>query len=149
VSGRTFGFDQVNGYLGQMKGKLDRSMKETLTDATLAIEGRVKSTLASGRKEWPSLAASTIAGTKRGERDHLLNVTGHMMRSVTHEIGDDVAIVGSPLEYAPVQEYGSKRAGRGRHTVIPARPHYQPAAEEALPGIKTRMLKRVESAGKR
>ena len=129
-----FGFREVNRYMGQLNGRVRRGVKDAMTDAALIVEGKVKEFISEGRSEWVRHSPATTA--RRGVGARILYDTGTMLRNVTHEVSDKMAIVGSPNEADPVHEFGTTRAGRGRHTTIPARPHYQPAVKETLGDVK-------------
>jgi HK97 gp10 family phage protein len=60
---------------------------------------------------WPPLAGSTIA---RKGFDRPLYETGELQNSIQHNVDDHEAYVGTDVEYAKYQEYGTSR--------IPARP---------------------------
>lgn len=157
----TFGFERLMSYVQQLPGKMRQAQREALTDCALAVEGRVRRIIETGGKTvaspiWPMWAPATRKAREerrstmhraRGTGMEMLYDTGHMMRQVTHEVGEEVAIVGSPLVYDPVHEFGTHQAGRGRETVIPARPHYLPAMRDELPGVEAKFVKRMRAAG--
>ena len=71
-------------------------------------------------REWEQLAASTLAHHDRmGVGDSPLMVTGQLYASIQHEIEDGQAIIGSKMDIAKYQEFGTDR--------IPARPFMGPA----------------------
>jgi len=153
MGGLTFGFDEVERKLSGIVGGFDRACEEWVKDGVLIVEGATKKNLADGRSEWPDLAESTVRGTKRGRRDHMLNVEGTMMRSVTSAVekkGKDskgyVGWHGVDNVIGPTHEFGSKRAGRGRSTVIPERPYMRPAITESERKLKEAFAKRVREA---
>jgi len=154
VTGLTFGFEMAQARLQGIAGAFDRACEEFVQDGCLIIEGATKKNLQDGREEWPDLSESTIAGSDRGPRDHMLNVTGHMMRGVTHVIRkggkSTVGYIGWSTggEYAPAQEFGSTRAGKSRRVKIPARPHMRPAVEENEERLNRAFEKRVREAVK-
>jgi phage gpG-like protein len=157
----TFGFDQLNTYMSGLAGRLRQSQRDALTDAALLVEREVKSILNSGGQGlgWAPHAEATKQSARYGVRLRrakkfdtnvtLLHDTGHMKRTVTHEVDDEIAIIGSSTIYDGVHEFGTKIAGRSRRVHIPARPHYEPAVKRALPGVKAKFIERVERAGKR
>jgi len=69
--------------------------------------------------------------------------TGTLMRSIKSEVEGHRAIVGSSLEYAPVHEFGTTRAGRRRNVRIPARPYLRPAAEENVEEMRELFVRRL------
>lgn len=149
----TFGFDEARAKLAGVVGAFDRACEEWVKDAALIVEARTKDVLTEGRAEWPDLAESTVRGTNRGRRDHMLYVEGTMRRSVTSAIdkrGKDskgyVGWMGVDNQIGPTQEFGTKRAGRGRHTVIPARPYMRPAVKESEGKLKEAFVRRVREA---
>ncbi len=74
--------------------------------------------------------------------------TGTLMNSIKSVVERDEAVVGTPLEYAPIHEFGGN-AGRGRRVHIPARPYLRPAAEENLGVAKDLFVRRIEEAARR
>jgi len=74
--------------------------------------------------------------------------TGTLMRSITHEVERDRAIVGPTVVYAAIHEFGGM-AGRGRRVRIPARPYLVPAARENLGRIREIYMSRVVQAARR
>ena len=149
----TFGFEEVERKLRGIVGAFDRACEEWVKDGTLIVEAGTKKNLAEGRAEWPDLAESTVRGTGRGRRDHILNVEGTMMRSVTSAIdkrGKDskgyVGWMGVDNVIGPTHEFGTKKAGRGRKTVIPQRPYMRPAVTESEGKLKEAFVRRVKEA---
>ena len=149
----TFGFEEVERKLRGIVGGFDRACEEWVKDGTLIIEAGTKRNLDSGRAEWPDLAESTVRGTSRGRRDHMLNVVGHMKRMVTSAVdkrGKDskgyVGWQGVDNVIGPTHEFGTKRGGRGRRTTIPARPYMRPAVEDSEGKLKEAFVRRVKEA---
>ena len=139
--------------LSGIVGAFDRACEEWTKDAVLIVEAGTKRNLQDGREEWPDLAISTVKGTDRGRRDHMLNVTGHLMRSVTSAVEKKgasskgyVGWSGVDNVIGPTQEFGTKRAGRGRKVTIPARPSMRPAVTENETRLKEAFVKRVTEA---
>jgi len=149
----TFGFDEVQRKLSGIVGAFDRACEEWVKDGVLIVELATKRNLQDGRAEWPDLAESTVRGTKRGRRDHMLNVEGAMLRSVTSAVdkrGKDskgyVGWQGVDNVIGPTHEFGSKRAGRGRKTVIPERAYMRPAVTSSETRLLEAFAKRVREA---
>lgn len=77
---------------------------------------------------WQELATSTVAS--RGSAHPILKVSGKLRRSFTTkgapgavvEPSPDGIFFGSDMLIAKVHQSGTDRAGKGNHTVIPARP---------------------------
>jgi HK97 gp10 family phage protein len=97
--------------------EIKHARHEILEDASVFFEDRAKSALGTYDFGWPPLAESTIAGKATG--DSPLLETGALRDSIQHNVdpmanltGD--AYVGTDLEYAKYQEYGTSK--------IPARP---------------------------
>ena len=80
-----------------------------------------------------------IARALLGPRQPLLD-TGRLRNSITSVYDSRSATIGTNVVYAPVHQFGSKRAGRGRRTRIPARPYLGLSAAD-----KRQILSRVRS----
>lgn len=65
--------------------------------------------------------------------------TGRLKSSFTHQVGDGYVDVGTNVEYAPHQEYGTKKGITGKHMLRDAvqdhQDEYKDIAERILQGI--------------
>jgi len=85
---------------------------------------------------WDDLSDTTKARRRKGKgsgSDQILNDTGVLKNSFTHNVSGDSVEVGTNLEYAATQQFGAKKGQYGKGAPwgdIPARP-FMP--EESLP----------------
>ena len=70
---------KLTSFLKNIPGKLDRARKDSLQQSALKVQNRAK--------------------------ENAPVLTGHLRRSITHEIQRDMAYVGTDVEYAEVREY--------------------------------------------
>ncbi len=80
-------------------------------------------------KPWAPWSAATHARRSGGKK---LQDSGHLAGSITSVATASEASIGTNLVYAAIHQFGG-RAGRGRRSVIPARP-FLPIEEGALAG---------------
>lgn len=88
------------------------------------------------RRELLSSGLRVVAGAKRRAPVD----TGRLRNSITFEVtaDGDVVRVGTNLEYAAFQEFGTRK--------MPARPFLFPAFEEERPRLRERMQRAIEAA---
>lgn len=75
-----------------------------------------------------SQAGSLVVGRAQARAPRL---TGRLAASISYEARGDEVSIGSPLVYAPIQEYGSPRRG------IRAQPYLNPSLDESADRIAT------------
>lgn len=114
-----------------------RSNRTILEDASVMFEESAKNAIGNDNYifGWPRLAQSTI-DRKGFERP--LYETGELQRSIEHNVDDHEAYVGTNVEYAKYQEYGTSR--------IPARPFLGGAImqeEKRIPEIVHKALAKL------
>jgi phage virion morphogenesis protein len=104
------GLDAMRGQVSQLTrlhtDRLLARLGEIIEDATLDRIRSNKSSPTGG--SWPQRTS--------GGAHPLLEKSGALMRSITSFVRGDQAEIGSPLPYARVHQFGSRRLG------IPARP---------------------------
>lgn len=83
-------------------------------------------------RRWPPLAAATLRRTPRRRGGQILQDTRRLLQSVTYRADAAGVTVGSNVVYAAIHQLGG-RAGRGRKTVIPARPYLPIRPDGSLP----------------
>jgi phage gpG-like protein len=147
----TFGFETALQKLAAAPARLGRAMEAGLADSALIVVKATKENIVKGRTEWPPIKfpGRRVSKVSRSQVTPLLD-TGTMLRSIHHELeakgGDSLAYIGWGVRYGAVHERGTTKAGRGRHTVIPARPHMRPAVKENIDQIRSAFFSRVRSA---
>jgi len=122
-------FNDVAAFIAHL-GTLERAIHKQTTSglerSAKLIEKTAKASIgyyqpaAGPYPAWEQLAASTLAHHDRmGVGDSPLMVTGQLYASIQHEVEDDKAVIGSKMDIAADQEFGTDR--------IPARPFMGPA----------------------
>lgn len=122
-------FNHVSAFIAHL-ATLERNAKERaeqgLKKSAELIEKTAKAEIGNYQpavgpyREWEQLADSTLAHHERmGVGDSPLMVTGQLYASIQHETEDGQAVIGSKMEIARYQEFGTDR--------IPARPFMGPA----------------------
>jgi HK97 gp10 family phage protein len=91
---------------------ISHAHKDILEEGSILFENSAKQAIGTYAYGWPPLAESTIAGKAAG--DTPLLETGALRDSITHNVDATEAYVGTDLEYAKYQEFGTSR--------IPPRP---------------------------
>jgi phage gpG-like protein len=77
-----------------------------LKKAARLVEKEAKEVIGTYKYDWPPLAASTLA--KKGADTPLLE-TGELRDSISHEVEDHRALIGSTDKVAVYQEFGTSR----------------------------------------
>ena len=96
-----------------------------------------------GGKKWPRSRRAAKNGGKT------LQLSGQLAASISTQVGNDFARIGSNKKYAAIHHLGGQ-AGKGRKVTIPARPYLpisgagqlQPGAERTLVDITLKALKK-------
>ena len=96
-----------------------------------------------GGKKWPRSRRAAKNGGKT------LQLSGQLAASISTQVGNDFARIGSNKKYAAIHHLGGQ-AGKGRKATIPARPYLpisgtgqlQPGAERTLVDITLKALKK-------
>ena len=96
-----------------------------------------------GGKKWPRSRRAAKNGGKT------LQLSGQLAASISTQVGNDFARIGSNKKYAAIHHLGGQ-AGRGKKVTIPARPYLpisgagqlQPGAERTLVDITLKALKK-------
>ena len=96
-----------------------------------------------GGKKWSRSRRSSKNGGKT------LQLSGQLAASISTQVGNDFARIGSNKKYAAIHHLGGQ-AGKGRKATIPARPYLpisgtgqlQPGAERTLVDITLKALKK-------
>jgi len=102
----------------QTTGALEKSAK--LIEKTAKASIGYYQPAAGPYPAWEQLAPATLAHHDRmGVGDSPLMVTGQLYASIQHEVEDDKAVIGSKMDIAADQEFGTDH--------IPARPFMGPA----------------------
>jgi HK97 gp10 family phage protein len=113
-------------HLATLERKAKERAKQGLKKSAKLIEKTAKAEIGNYQpavgpyRKWEQLADSTLAHHDRmGVGDSPLMVTGQLYASIQHEVEDGHAVIGSTMEIAKYQEFGTDR--------IPARPFMGPA----------------------
>ena len=96
-----------------------------------------------GGQKWPRSRRAAKNGGKT------LQLSGQLAASISTQVGNDFARIGSNKKYAAIHHLGGQ-AGKGRKATIPARPYLpisgtgqlQPGAERTLVDITLKALKK-------
>ena len=96
-----------------------------------------------GGKKWPRSRRAAKNGGKT------LQLSGQLAASISTQVGNDFARIGSNKKYAAIHHLGGQ-AGKGRKATIPTRPYLpisgtgqlQPGAERTLVDITLKALKK-------
>lgn len=96
-----------------------------------------------GGKKWPRSRRAAKNGGKT------LQLSGQLAASISTQVGNDFARIGSNKKYAAIHHLGGQ-AGKGKKVTIPARPYLpisgtgqlQPGAERTLVDITLKALKK-------
>lgn len=135
----TFGFDMALAKFQRLPQAMDQFKQDVLKDWALVVEGKVRENLNNGRPEWtPVKAASRMHRKSVGSRSRNVPLfdEGILAKSISHEVTEEYAMVGSTVDYAAVHEKGTKVAGAGRNVTIPKRPYFAPAVEESWERVR-------------
>ena len=97
-----------------------------------------------GGKKWPRSRRAAKNGGKT------LQLSGQLAASISTQVGNDFARIGSNKKYAAIHHLGGQ-AGKGRKATIPTRPYLpisgtgqlQPGAERTLVDITLKALKKL------
>ncbi len=110
------GDDEWKDSLGKARGKMGKELEAAIERKLIAIEGGVK---------------------KKYDNEVLRRRTSTLFRSPSHRLVahglDSYGEVGTPIEYAPIHEFGGvieDGFGRGIRIEIPARPVWGPTFDE-------------------
>jgi len=128
-----FGFDEASSFLKKMSSGMEERMERAMQKAVLVVEAAAKENIVHGRTDWPALRPLTLA---RRKDNRILYDQGTLLRSIHSEATAMQGVIGSPLKYAPVHEFGCHNAGVNRDVTIPQRSYLEPAAVENVEKIK-------------
>jgi phage gpG-like protein len=130
--------------------------KEALLWAKEVRDG-IRTQRSAAEANWPPLADSTLAA--KAPKSKMLIDTGSLVRSIRSEkvakwkwlvgvkrgsVGRTEAGAVNLVNIAAVHEFGTTTAGRGRATVIPARPFIKPVRERMSKGIEKRVWDNIK-----
>lgn len=115
---------------------LIQSNVDGLEAARRALERVLRAEGAGARDALPLIGQEAV----RRIRLHAPLATGRLRRSYAYEVGDGYVDVGSAVEYAPYQEFGTR--------FMDGQPHFRPALEEMRDVIPDLVAKAAERAGR-
>ena len=136
---------QLQNGLGQLlKNATDTRpmMRAVATEMASLTEDNFESESWGGKK-WPR----SLRAAKNGGKT--LQLSGQLAASISTQVGNDFARIGSNKKYAAIHHLGGQ-AGKGRKATIPTRPYLpisgtgqlQPGAERTLVDITLKALKK-------
>lgn len=113
---RTFKtLDAFQRYLTTLAAKVEVAERRGLGAAGVMLEASAKAMIGEEVREWPDLAASTVAQKQaRGQTGRVsdtdpLYATGKLRTSIGHAVEEHEVIVGSTDPIAPLLEHGTSR----------------------------------------
>ena len=121
--------------LARAGADLAPAMREIGDVLTSSAKDRFRDERAPDGAPWAPLSPVTRA-RKRRNRDRILTEEGHLRGTLTYQAGADEVVVGSPLIYAGVHQFGAPAgtfAGGGPWGDIPARPFLADASGQLSP----------------
>ena len=127
--------------LDKITPSLTALASDTLKQRLLDAAGTVIGSLAQRAFDEPGLRPRAWARRQDSLPHALLIKETDLRQSIHHQVSGDSVRVGSPKEYAPVQQLGS-RSAKGRGGGIPARPFF-PVLAGQLTGVATAELDEV------
>lgn len=106
-----------------------------MSDESKITEDNTKEVFSMVENSFKSVLTKATLMVERSAKEFCPVDTGTLRRSITHQIDETTAIVGTNIEYAPHQELGTSK--------MAAHPFLRPALAKHIKTIK-RMLRKVK-----
>lgn len=120
---------------GANPGPLLKEIGEELVDSTLK---RFETSTAPDGARWAPNRPSTLARWRGGSKNPLIGEGRALSTQIRYRVADNAVIIGSPMKYAAVQQFGAKKGAFGSSRRgspipwgdIPARPFLGVSADD-------------------